>query len=163
MHVIAICGYDVNIVILLFKMAQKIQTHDKKRSLCTDAPLPLLRGGGVCTQATKKRLLKRRHLSTTGYPSTRGIFEIMCCVILTSNAIIWYLPPRLSWQHRGLSRKKKTLKIKKSRMSSFLTTSFWVSRFALQIRINLLGRGCHIQSHRLFPGWDTLVRIFPST
>ena len=143
-------------------MAQKMQTHDKKSSLCTEAPLPFLRGGGVCTQATKKRLLKRRHLSTTGYPSTTGIFEIMCCVILTSNAIIWYLPPRLSWQHKGLSKKKKMLKIEGSKIVPFLTTSFWVSPFALQIRFNLLSRGCHIQTHGLLPGWDTLVRIFPS-
>ena len=64
-----------------------------------------------CTQATKKRLLKRRLLSTTGYPSTTGIFEITCCVILTSNAIIWYLSPRLSWQHEGLSQKKKHWKL----------------------------------------------------
>ena len=144
-------------------MGQKLQTHDKKRSLCTDAPLPFLSGGrGVSTQATKKRLLKRRHLSTTGYPSTPGIFEIMSCVILTSNAIIWYLPPRLSRKHEGLSQ-KKTLKIIGSKMSPFLTTSFWVSPSALQIRFNLLGKGCHIQTHCLFPWWDTLVRIFPST
>ena len=88
MQVIAICAYDVNIAVLIIQNAQKTQTHDKKRSLCTDAPLLFLRGGGVCAQATKKRLRKRRHLSTTGYPSTTGIFEIMCCVILTSNAII---------------------------------------------------------------------------
>ena len=58
-----------------------------------------------CRRTTKKPLLKRGHLSTTGYPSTTGIFEIMCCVILTSKAIIWYLPPRLSWKHKGLSKK----------------------------------------------------------
>ena len=121
---------------------------------CVQTPPLLSEGRGLLYTGYKKTLAEKKTLE---------YHKIMRCVILTLNAIIWYLPPRLSWVHKGLSQKKKTLKIKGSKMSPFLTTSFWVSPFALQIRFNLLGRGCHIQTHRLFPGWDTLVRIFPST
>ena len=45
MHVFAICAYDVNIAILIIQNGAEMQTYDKKRSLCTDAPLPFLYTG----------------------------------------------------------------------------------------------------------------------
>ena len=56
-------------------MAQKIQTHDKKRSLCTDAPLPLLRGGGRLYTGYKKALAEKKTLEYHRIPKYQRDFR----------------------------------------------------------------------------------------
>ena len=80
MHVIAICSYEVNIAILIIQNGPANADARQKNVACVQTPPPLSEGRGLLYIGYKKTLAEKKTLIE--------YHEIMCCIILTLNAII---------------------------------------------------------------------------